>query len=305
MTLKHIPSKGRSFLVTALLVWAAACSARHGSSDGASTGYTKIDDMEGPGPIIEWSSPPGMPSGFWTSSIDCTEGERISPVPYFVDPHGWSFATYPTPHETFPGITSSHAARLRTTSPLVGIWGAAMGFDLSDLPSSDGGQGWPPETVDGGASMDGHPCRQPTTRDINGDTVDLSAYSGITFWAMADTNGDKTIRVQLNDENTDPRGGICNAANPSSEVDCYNSFGVDVALTDTLTRYTVDFLSLEQNPAWGYRPNPSVVDLQHIYGLIFQVNLPSCTADSNDKCAGGTPSVAFDFWIDDLYFVNK
>jgi hypothetical protein len=295
----------RAILVVSLLVCAGSCSSEKASNDSAQAGYTKIDDMEGEGGSIQWVALPGVPPGSWWTNTDCTEGERISPVPHSVDPHGWFYAAYSTPNETFPGITSSHAARLRTTSPLVGIWGAMMGINFTQLPSGDGGQADLSGRLDAGVSMGGEPCTQSSSLDFPSVPVDLSAYSGITFWGMADSAGAKTILVQLRDINTDPRGGICNAADPSTDGACYNGFGIAVALTDTLTQYTIDFPSLQQNPTWGYRPDPSVLDSKHVYGILFEVDLPFCATNPNFKCAGGAPSLTFDFWIDDLYLVNK
>src|ERR1019366_2729331 len=263
--------RARVLLVPSLMACVAACSSGKASSAVSEAGptpgtmYTKIDDMEGVSGFIEWTSQSGMTPGFWRTATDCTEGHRISPVFYFADPYGWSYAALPTPHETFPGIVSTHAARIRTTSPLVGIWGANMGFDFAELPPFDGGPIWPPLMgIDAGAPAAGQPCRQGTTRDFNGGTVDLSAYSGITFWAMATMTGAKAVRVQLTDRNTDPRGGICNPVDPSNESNCYNGFLVEVAMTDSLTQYTIDFSSLQQDPSWGYRPDPDVLDLQHV-----------------------------------------
>jgi|SRR5450631_1164877 len=305
MTLRQI-LRVHVFVVPSLLACAATCSSGKASSDAASAGYTKIDDMEGTSGLIEWTSPPGMTPGFWWSATDCTESDRISPLPFFVNPYGWSYAALPIPHETFPGIASTHAARLRTISPLTGVWGANMGIDFAELPALAGGPIWPPPMgVDAAAPADGQPCIQGTSRDFNGGPVDLSSYSGITFWGMATMTGARTVRVQLNDRNTDPRGGICNPADPSNESNCYNGFRVEVAMTDSLTQYTVDLSSLQQDPSWGYRPDPDVLDLQHVYAMSFEVDLPNCSVSSNAKCAGGSPSVAFDFWIDDLYFVNK
>ena len=136
-------------------------------------------------------------------------------------------------------------------------------------------------------------------------TVDLGAYSGITFWAMADPSGTQTIRVQMSDRNNDPRGGICNAADPNSVADCFNEFSIPLTLTNTFTRYTIDFSSLQQDQTWGDRPNPDVPDLQHVYDISFAVDLPTCVASSTTTCAGGPPSVSFDFWIDDIYLVNR
>lgn len=296
----------RSSLVVTLLLCATACSCGKVSNNSARTGYTKIDDMEGEGGTIQWVPPSGLASGGWFSNTDCTQAERIAPLPSFVDPQGWYYSSLPAPHETLPGIVSFRAARLRTTSPLVGIWGAQMGFDFTQLPGGDGGQAGLSDIVDAGVPMiGGQPCRQPSSLDFPSVPVNLSAYSGITFWAMADSAGAKTINVQLRDGNTDPRGGVCNAADPSGVGDCYNGFGIAVTLSDTQTRYTIAFSSLQQNPTWGYRPNPSVLDLQHVYGMIFEADLPFCTTNPNFKCAGGTSSLTFDFWIDDLYFVNE
>ena len=141
--------------------------------------------------------------------------------------------------------------------------------------------------------------------DHKASTVDLSGYSGITFWAMADPAGVQTILVSLHDRNTDPRAGICDATDPTSAANCFNEFSVSVTLTNTFTRYTIDFSDLQQNQTWGYRPNPDVPDLQHVFGLSFAVYLPVCAASSNTTCAGGPPAVSFDFWIDDIYLVNK
>jgi hypothetical protein len=291
-------------LAAALLACCVACSNVSANSN-SSVGFTKIDDMEGSRDLIDWQPPPGLIPGSWGASTDCTEAHDISPLAYFVDPNGWSYATVPAPHETFAGIVSAHAARLRTTSPLEGIWGASIGFEFAELPNPDGSQMWPPAGLDAGAP-DGSTCRQALASDVATGSVDLSAYSGITFWAMADPAGAKTLFVTLNDRNTDPHGGICNAADPSDTSDCYNGFGQAIALTGVFTRYTIEFSSLQQQEGWGYHPNPSVLDVRHVYGPSFQINLPPCPPDGTTVCASGNLSaVSFDFWIDDLYFVNK
>lgn len=288
----------RSLLAVCLLAWEAACSGAK-----APPGYTKVDDMEEGGYLLEWPPPPGMIPGIWSSATDCTEAGNIVPPPYFIAPYGWSFDALPTPQETFPGVLSTHAARLRTTAPLVGVWGASLGFDMAELPSADGGEVWPPPGLDAGAPA-GSTCRQPQNTDFYASTVDLSAYSGVTFWAMADPAGASSLTVMFEDKNVDPRGGICNSGDSSNTSNCYNWFNVTIPVTGTLTRYTVDFSTLKQDPSWGYRPNPDVPDLQHAYGLAFQINAWPCWA--NSMCAGGSPPpVTFDLWIDDIYFVNR
>jgi hypothetical protein len=287
-------------LTACLLVGMAACS-----GGKAPVGYTKIDDMEGGGMVIEWPPPPGMVPGIWGSSTDCTEGADILPPPYWVPSGGWSYAALPEPQETFPGVISTHAARMRTTTPLVGIWGASMGFDFAELPNPDGGQIWPPSGLDAGVA-EGPGCTNRPPSDFVGGTVDLTAYSGFTFWGMADQTGYNGLTIELDDVNTDPRGGICSAGDPTGlgSGQCYNQFTVSIPLSGILTRYTVEFASLLQDPSWGYRPSPDVPDLQHVYSLNFQSNAPQCFPTY--MCPGGTtPSVSFDLWIDDIYFINK
>ena len=109
--------------------------------------------------------------------------------------------------------------------------------------------------------------------------------------------------VQLFDVHTDPKGGNCNYTDPNSPDACYNGFATGIALTDTFAQYTIDFESLHQDPGWGYQPDPDVLDTQHVFQLIFQVNTPFC--GQGEMSVGGQHPVSFDFWIDDLYFVNE
>jgi hypothetical protein len=303
--------KLRSLLILSLLVCAASCLSRTAQVDGGATaGYTKIDDMEEDGGP-EWTPPSGLTSGFWYSATDCSEAANIWPPPATVTRgvltfSNWPYSPLPAPHETFPGIVSTRATRLRTTAPIANVWGASMGLQLALTP------GLTPEIVPAGGPDAGSSGSDASTDGqagcpfIIGDEagVDLSAYSGITFWAMGDPGGARTIQVMFADVHTDPRGGFCNAFDSNSPDFCYNDFSTTIALTDTFARYTVDFASLAQSLDWGYHPNPDVFDVQHVYQLVFQITAPSCY--QYEMCVGGAPPpVSFDFWIDDLYFVNK
>jgi hypothetical protein len=285
-----------------LLSLVTACSTG-GAGGGAPSGYTKIDDMEGQSGFVEWTPPSGTPGHWWTAT-DCTEADRILPPPFTLNSNDWTYAELPSPEETFPGITSTHAARLRSTSPLVGIWGANMAIDFGYGTGPDG-TGVTPPSDDGGAPASGQPCQPQTSRTLPGLPVDLSAYSGVTFWGMSG-GAPLNIQVTLSDLNSDPRGGVCNGRDPNVETNCYNHFGAGVILTSSMTRYTVDFASLTQNPYWGYHPSPDVPDLQHVYTLIFEFDTLSCQPTTSSMCAGGAmPPASFDFWIDDVYLVNR
>jgi hypothetical protein len=279
----------------ALAVLFAACGDGVDADDPSR--YTLIDDMEGDVNQIDWPATEGRLPGGWGPATDCTQADRISPPPRFVELGALPYEALPAAYETLPGVTSEHAIRLRTTAPLVGVWGANI---VLSLAGSD------PSSVRMPAAVpDGQPCTQDSALNYPAPTVDLTAYAGITFWAKVEPGSMRTLRVQVLDRNVDPRGGVCNAATPDEDGDCYNGYSALITLTDTLTRYTVPFDTLAQNPTWGFKPTPPVLDLAHVYVMNFEFDAPVCTANDTLMCAGGaTPPLSFDFWLDDLYFVN-
>ena len=240
---------------------------------------------------------PGATAGGWFTATDCAQYDRISPPPWEIESDGWSYAALPEPHETMPGTLSMHATRLRTTTPLVGIWGANVGFAFAGPPDPDAAVPPQPGVDDAGACVNA----ENTYPD---PPADLTAYAGVTFWARAESPGGRAMRVQVNDANTDPRGGICQEKVNTASDYCYNGFGVLVQLTDTFRQYTLDFSKFTQRGGWGYHP-PAGIDWSRVFTMAFEMDLPSCTASSGAMCAGGPPELSFDIWIDDLYFVNK
>jgi endoglucanase len=105
------------------------------------------------------------------------------------------------------------------------------------------------------------------------ESYDASRYTGITFWAK----GPAHIRLKVPDAYTYPAGGHCQ--------DCYNDFGIELALTDKWERYAVPFAALAQQPNWG-DPRAEVAS-KELYGVQWQF---------------GTPGRAFDIWVDDVAF---
>ena len=290
-------TSNRLFVASAIALQALACSGHEKPSEREPT-YTKIDDMEGTSGRIEWTpenAPADALPGRWVSYAD-TQCDDLSPTPEW-EPEGsggWSYTSLPTPYETMPDLISQTAARLRTTAPLVNTWGAGMGFMFSEPPADSSTM---PVT---------RPCTLGTRRDLAypAAPVDLRRYSGIAFWGKAAQDGAATtIRVQFQDSNTDPRGDVCNP-DPGSADECYNGFRVILTLGDTFQRYVVDFGDLEQSPSWGYRPTPSVPDLEHVYGLVFQVDTPGGACPPPIACRT-IPELSFDVWIDDIYFVER
>jgi hypothetical protein len=254
--------------------------------------------MEGTTGRIEWTSRAAAPQtqpGRWISYAD-QQCDDLVPTPEWAPDGAWSYEPLLVEaHETFAGVTSENAARLHTIAALDNTWGAGMGFMFSEPPA------------DASTMLVTRPCTLGMARDLvyPAAPVDLSGYSGIVFWAKAVQDLESaTVLVQFQDANTDPRGGVCDPT-PNSTNACYNGFGVVLTLTDSFERYVVDFSDLAQNPLWGYRPQPSVVDLEFVYGLVFQVDTPGGTCVPPIVCPGELPRLTFDIWIDDLYFVER
>jgi len=108
---------------------------------------------------------------------------------------------------------------------------------------------------------------------------DASAYKGISFWAKKGA-GTGNIRLKVPDKNTDPDGKVCS--------ECFNDFGMDLALTEQWQQYTIPFASMKQMKGWG-NPLKSEIDPKTIYGMQFQVNEKGQT---------------FDVWIDEIQFTG-
>ena len=274
------------------------CSSPKNESSDRAIEYVKIDDMEKASGRIRFSPEvplPGALPGRWVSYAD-VQCERLFPVPEWAEDErrGWSYGDLVEPRQSLTGSASKRAARLRTTEPLEDTWGAGMGFQFSEPPRGSH------------TTLVTRPCTNGMLRDLEypAAPVDLREYSSLVFWAKGSANtGVTTVLVQFQDSNTDPRGGVCDPS-PSAADACENGFGVSLTLGETFTRYTVDLAELGQNPAWGYRPEPSVFDAERVYGLAFQMGTPSENRDaSSERLAAST--LEFDLWVDDLYFVRR
>jgi hypothetical protein len=267
---------------------------------------------------------------------------NLRPPPSFNDDNEWEFSPIDQPpYKTLSHVPSSRAARLHTTNvglvstqddpsagtQMVKIWGANITVDLTTPSAIDGGangalfadggangalfadggaNGAPFAGLDGG-SMDAEQEHPPTTMD--GSAVlgaDLSAYSGLVFWAKASSPGNQTIHVMIHDEYSEPRGGKCDSspsANPAEK--CFNAFSKSLDLTESFTRYDVPFSDLMRDSTWG-KGSGLALDLTSVYVIAFEVRNPQCVSDPNARCAGSAPMyLNFDFWIDDLYLVNR
>lgn len=111
-------------------------------------------------------------------------------------------------------------------------------------------------------------------------TYDASKYAGFSFWARRSPGTSGKVRVKVPDANTDEQGGAC--------TECFNDFGVDIAVGEQWDHYVVPFEVMSQLPGWG-DPRPGAVDASRIYAIQFQVD------------ETGEP---FDLFIDDLTFLG-
>jgi hypothetical protein len=161
-----------------------------------------------------------------------------------------------------PNTTGSLALHGKWTG--CSVWGAGIGADLGQ-PAQDGGTYTGPKVP-----------------------YDVSAFKGITFWAMAAAGSDTALRIKLpmTDETKVEDGGICVE---SSTNKCSDDFGYK--------------FSLPANGNWKQitvRWNDAAF-VQEGWGAKFDWNpahVTSIQIQSQDK------NESYDFWIDDMGFIK-
>jgi len=114
---------------------------------------------------------------------------------------------------------------------------------------------------------------------------DATSFRGMKFWARAGETNVSPVRVQFEDANTSPQGGLCNPVSGSADA-CYNGFGTTLAPFGTEWRqYQVEFSRMTQR-AFGLRRD--ALDPSTLYAVEFVVE----------------PNTVFDVWVDDLTFFD-
>ncbi len=108
------------------------------------------------------------------------------------------------------------------------------------------------------------------------ELFDASDYDGISFYAKA--GAAINVRVELAQENSDPFYGLC-----VEDVSCYNNPALTIAVGTEWTRFVVPFAALTTNP-----------DLPAL----------AVTPGTIKHWQFAMPVGDFDFWLDDLYFVQ-
>ena len=145
------------------------------------------------------------------------------------------------------------------------VWGAGVGADLND-PTADAGTG---------------------NKKV---AYDVTPYRGVTFWAMAGGASDASLRLKfpMVDETRISDGGDCDES-MLGPGQCGDNFGEPFSLPKGATwkQYTIMWSdSTFAQVGWGvhFPWNPT--------------HVTSIQIESVDKGPG------YDFWIDDIYFIN-
>jgi hypothetical protein len=115
------------------------------------------------------------------------------------------------------------------------------------------------------------------------EPIDASAFRGVMFWARIGETHNSPVRVQFQDANTQPEGGLCDPT-PGSSDECYNGWGTQVAPIGTEWRlYKLDFSRMTQRD-FGHRAD--AMDTSALYDIEWGVD----------------QGTVFDLWIDDVWF---
>jgi hypothetical protein len=184
-------------------------------------------------------------NGAWYSYNDLNEGK---------DTTGHQTPAAMTPGFPMADLTPARDQSTKAAETSGGAftgWGAGIGFDLNN----DG-----------------------TTKSA----YDASQYTGITFYARSAT-GPGQLRVNVQDAQTAPEGGICDK---TATKGCNDHRGSSISLTTDWKQFTLPFASMK---TLNFGQQFPTFMLDKLYAIQFQV---------------GT-NVNFDFFIDDIGFYKQ
>jgi hypothetical protein len=128
------------------------------------------------------------------------------------------------------------------------------------------------------------------TRFFDGHAVDLSGYTGITFWARSDGETATTIKFGLADQGSyptvrPPETQLCDEFDVSGGRGCYDHYSVKIAPGAEWTRYEIPF-SVLTTEGWGL---PHAFDPSKVYMIVFFVG----------------PADTYSEWLDDVAFYKE
>jgi hypothetical protein len=105
------------------------------------------------------------------------------------------------------------------------------------------------------------------TMTMKKTTVDLSAYTGISFWIVRNSGMAATTKLIVADKNTTEEGGNCSNAATAMDKDKCDPYSANVPLSAKWTKQIVKFSSLKQG-GWG-KPSASF-GKEAVYGIQLQ-----------------------------------
>lgn len=127
----------------------------------------------------------------------------------------------------------------------------------------------------------------PSTTQVG--SVDVTAYTGIQFYAIVNT-GPTGARLTVANLYTEPVGGLCTTT-PGQPTSCFDHPGAQLAITTTWTKYQIPFASLTQLGFGNPSPIGAMFPRNAIVLLKWDIGIPP---------SGPTPS--WELWVDDLTF---
>lgn len=149
-------------------------------------------------------------------------------------------------------------------------WGAGFGMDFLSYPP-DGGQ-VAFNQCDAGQIFN--------VNDFDSGTVgivqpyDASKWTGISFWAISFTGKSQAVYVQMDDDDTSPWGGKCNACNSTggTVMPCSDSFRKSVTFTSAWTQIQIPFADPLLKPQdWSKNGIKAPIHSGAVYNLHFQI----------------------------------
>jgi hypothetical protein len=281
MKLRHGSFLYSLVAASALVTVACSSSGSGNPGDGGSTGAggmqglppadNLISNFEDTlGTVVHAGTPER--NGYWYSYNDGVSGcvqvpqaaQKLATPPIIAG----AFETMAPP--TVPGNGSGSTLAAHSTWNGCSTWGAGIGADLNQPPVADGG------TYDG-----------PKV------AYDVSAYKGLTFWAMAASGSETHLRVKVNmsDETKEIDGGLCKEDGVAHQVGkCSDAYGQVFTLPSngSWLRVNVDFSDRTKfkQEGWG---DAFPWDPTHVVSVQIQSTMTG---------------EAYDLWVDDMYFVS-
>jgi hypothetical protein len=271
---------GYAFLTSASVMSGAGCSSGGGSATPGTGGTTggptispenKISDFEdlAAAVVVQAGTPPR--NGYWYTYNDwsatgadaatCMQSPKTKP---YTDGNGLPAETYVG---SAPPTASPNGGGLALHAVWSGcsVWGAGIGADFNQ-----------PVVPDGGTY---------TGKKVK---YDVSAFTGVTFWAAASAGSDTALRIKLpmTDETKVEDGGDCVE---SATNKCSDDWGYKFNLptNGTWKQITVRWT----DPAF----------IQEGWGAIFPWTKTNVTSVQIQSQNAGEP---YDFWVDDMYFIT-